>query len=200
MRSYWKRVGLSPTRGLPWWFMQLPRWHSGKDTQVKLPAKAGDIRDVGSVPVLGRSPGAGNGNMLNFLAWKIPWTEKPGGLQSMGSQRVRHDCVHTHIAQYVLCPCKRRNKRHTERMPGGETDIYRGKTAIWQRQRLEVGSCKLRSANDCWQPLETGREIWNILSFWAPKKDPTLDSATNRTAWVWNSSLQISERIHFFCL
>ena len=24
-------------------------------------------------------------------AWKIPWTEEPGGLQSMGSQRVRHD-------------------------------------------------------------------------------------------------------------
>ena len=27
----------------------------------------------------------------NILAWKIPWTEEPGGLQSMGSQRVRHD-------------------------------------------------------------------------------------------------------------
>ena len=27
----------------------------------------------------------------NILAWKIPWTEKPGGLQSMGSQRVGHD-------------------------------------------------------------------------------------------------------------
>ena len=25
------------------------------------------------------------------LAWKIPWTEEPGGLQSIGSQRVRHD-------------------------------------------------------------------------------------------------------------
>ena len=25
------------------------------------------------------------------LAWKIPWTEEPGGLQSMGSQRARHD-------------------------------------------------------------------------------------------------------------
>ena len=25
------------------------------------------------------------------LAWEIPWTEEPGGLQSMGSQRVRHD-------------------------------------------------------------------------------------------------------------
>ena len=27
----------------------------------------------------------------NTLAWKIPWTEEPGGLQSMGSQRVRHN-------------------------------------------------------------------------------------------------------------
>ena len=27
----------------------------------------------------------------NILAWKISWTEEPGGLQSMGSQRVRHD-------------------------------------------------------------------------------------------------------------
>ena len=27
----------------------------------------------------------------SILAWKIPWMEEPGGLQSMGSQRVRHD-------------------------------------------------------------------------------------------------------------
>ena len=27
----------------------------------------------------------------SILAWKIPWTEESGGLQSMGSQRVRHD-------------------------------------------------------------------------------------------------------------
>ena len=27
----------------------------------------------------------------SIVAWKIPWTEEPGGLQSMGSQRVRHD-------------------------------------------------------------------------------------------------------------
>ena len=29
--------------------------------------------------------------------WKIPWTEDPGGLQSMGSQRVRHDLASKHI-------------------------------------------------------------------------------------------------------
>ena len=32
----------------------------------------------------------------SILAWKIPWTEEPGGLQSMGSQRVEQECAHTH--------------------------------------------------------------------------------------------------------
>ena len=34
----------------------------------------------------------------SILAWRIPWTEEPGGLQSIGLQRVRHDRVtkHTH--------------------------------------------------------------------------------------------------------
>ena len=38
----------------------------------------------------------------NILAWKIPWTEEPGGLQSMGSQRVRHDSVTKQQQQQVL--------------------------------------------------------------------------------------------------
>ena len=29
--------------------------------------------------------------LSSIIAWRIPWTEEPGGLQSMGSQRVRHD-------------------------------------------------------------------------------------------------------------
>ena len=32
----------------------------------------------------------------NILAWKIPWTQEPGGLQYIGLQRVRHDCMCTH--------------------------------------------------------------------------------------------------------
>ena len=35
----------------------------------------------------------------SILAWKIPWTEEPGGLQSMGWQRVRHDWVNEHTQQ-----------------------------------------------------------------------------------------------------
>ena len=39
----------------------------------------------------GRSLEEGNGYPLNVLAWKIPWTDEPGGLQAMRSQRVRHN-------------------------------------------------------------------------------------------------------------
>ena len=48
------------------------------------PANAGDS---GSISALGRSPGEGNGHPLKYLAWEIPWTEEPGGLQSVGSQK-----------------------------------------------------------------------------------------------------------------
>ena len=48
----------------------------------------------GSIPGLGRSPGERNGDLLlGILAWKILWTEEPGRLQSMGSQRVGQNWV-----------------------------------------------------------------------------------------------------------
>ena len=50
---------------------------------------------MGSNPGSGRSPGGGNGNLLHILAWRIPWTEEPGRLQFMGSQKVRHDLATT---------------------------------------------------------------------------------------------------------
>ena len=50
-----------------------------------------NVGDLGSIRGSGRSPGEGNGNPLTILASKIPWTEEPGRLQSMGSQRVRHN-------------------------------------------------------------------------------------------------------------
>ena len=42
-----------------------------------------------------------------ILAWRIPWTKEPDGLQSMGSQRVRHDWVtnfHFHNVIYQAAP------------------------------------------------------------------------------------------------
>ena len=57
-----------------------------------LPVNAGDARDVGLIPRLVRPPWQRKmATQSSILAWKIPWTEEPGGVQSMGSQRVKHD-------------------------------------------------------------------------------------------------------------
>jgi len=47
--------------------------------------------DPGLIPGSGRSTGGENDTHSSILAWRIPWTEEPGGLQSMVSQGVRHD-------------------------------------------------------------------------------------------------------------
>ena len=53
------------------------------------PAHAGDTGDVGSFPGSRISPGGENGNPLQYSCRKIPWTEEPGGLQTMGLQSIR---------------------------------------------------------------------------------------------------------------
>ena len=55
------------------------------------PDNEGDIRDGGSIPGLVRSTEERNGNHFSILAWRIPWAEKPGGVKSIGSQKVGHD-------------------------------------------------------------------------------------------------------------
>ena len=54
-------------------------------------ANAGDMRDVSVIPGSGRSPGEGNGNPLQYSCLENSMAEEPGGLQSMGWQRVKQD-------------------------------------------------------------------------------------------------------------
>jgi len=55
-----------------------------------LSAKAGDVGDACSIPGSGRSPEEGMAIHSSILAWRIPWTEEPEGLQPVGSQRLEH--------------------------------------------------------------------------------------------------------------
>ena len=55
------------------------------------PANAGDIRDVASIPGSGDPLQEGMATHSSILAWRIAWTEEPGGLWSIRSQRVIHD-------------------------------------------------------------------------------------------------------------
>ena len=72
--------------------MALLQWTSQVALVVKNPpANAGDSRDVGLIPELRRSPGEGNAAHSSILAWRIPWTEELGYIQSMGLQRVGDD-------------------------------------------------------------------------------------------------------------
>ena len=66
------------------------------------PANAGDI---GSIPGLGRSPGGGQDDHSSILAWRITWTEEPGGLQSMESQRVWHNLATEHAKKRYQRAC-----------------------------------------------------------------------------------------------
>ena len=50
--------------------------------------------------------------ILEYSAWRIPWTEEPGELQSIGSQRVRQDLSNlacTHIYNGVICSSAQQN-------------------------------------------------------------------------------------------
>ena len=50
-----------------------------------------NVGDLGSIPGLQRSSREGMAIHSSILAWRIPGTEEPSGLQFMGLQRVRHD-------------------------------------------------------------------------------------------------------------
>ena len=55
------------------------------------PANTGDIRDMGLIPGSGDPLAEEMAPHSSILAWRIPRTEEPGRLWSIGSQKVRHD-------------------------------------------------------------------------------------------------------------
>ena len=69
-----------------------------------------NARDVSPIPGLGRSPGEGSPGEVgsthsSILAWRIPWTEEPGGLLSPGSKRGGQDWACTHTVSKPLYAC-----------------------------------------------------------------------------------------------
>ena len=63
------------------------RFPSGSDSKES----AFSVGDLGLIPGSGRSPGEKMATHSSILAWEITWTEEPGGLRSMGLQRVGQD-------------------------------------------------------------------------------------------------------------
>ena len=66
--------------------MGLPRLLSGKESACNA---GGAVWSLGWEDPLEKEIAT----QFSIFVWRIPWTEEPGGLQFMGLQRVRHDCV-----------------------------------------------------------------------------------------------------------
>ena len=84
----------------------LPQGLSGKQSTCN----AGAAGDVGSIPGSERSPGGEHDNHSSILAWRIPWTEETGRLQSIGLQRVGHNwsklaCMNMFYICVCVCVC-----------------------------------------------------------------------------------------------
>ena len=73
-----------------------------------LPAYAGDAKDSGSIPWLGRSPGRGYGNPLQDSGLENPMTEKPGWLYSPWGGKESDTTEHSHLQRFLTfsgCHC-----------------------------------------------------------------------------------------------
>ena len=114
--------------------------------------------------------GEGNGTPLQYFAWKIPWMEKPGGLQSMGSLRVGHDWA-TSLSLFTIMHWRRKWQPTPVFLPGES----QGRGAWWLPS---VGSHRVRHD---WSDLTAGGE----------GDDRGLDGcmlSLIQWAWVWASS------------
>ena len=100
------------------------------------------IGDQGSISGSGSSPGEGNGNPPSvFLPGKISWTEEPGGLQSMGSQRAGHNWA----TNPLQCSCLE-NPRDGEVWWAAVYGVTQGRTRV-----------KRLSSSRATKPLPQGR-------------------------------------------
>ena len=78
----------------------IPMWHSGKE--ICLPIQ--EMQETGFDPWVRKIPWRRKWQPIpSILAWEVPWTGEPDRLQSMGSQKVRHDWTCRLICLWLIC-------------------------------------------------------------------------------------------------
>ena len=109
-----------------------------------------------NISIVGRSSEKAMAPHSSTLTWKIPWTEEPGRLQSMGSQRVRHDWA-TSLSLFTFMHWRRKWQPTPGFLPGesqgrrslvgcrlwGRTESDTTEVTLQQQQQQEeAGSCE----------------------------------------------------------
>ena len=94
----------------------LPQPHTLTDTAC-LPLEVWNVLWLSATATPSKNSWASNGTHSSPLAWKIPWMEEPGGLQSMGLLRVRHDWA-TSLSLFTFMHWRRKWQPTTVFLPG----------------------------------------------------------------------------------
>ena len=150
-------------------------WFSQVALVVKnLLAKAGDTRDVGSVPGSGRSHGGGHGNPLQYSCLENPMDRGAWWATVTGSQRVRHDwaCMHIHLIITATS------------FPGGS--VVKNIFCQCRRHRF-----------DPWFGKMPRRRKWQPTPVVLPGKSHGQGSLVGYSPWGHKESEDMAERLHF---
>ena len=143
--------------------MGFPGWLNGKrKNKICLPIQEMCIQSPGREDPLKKE----RTTHSSILAWKIPWTEGPGRLQSMGSQRFRNNWV-TEQQQY-----SNHCYPHHHRVPGNKRPLQRENQMLsmscrgWPRTNIQVHTCTCKQVlnkHDQW--LKTQFCFYLFLNF-----------------------------------
>ena len=133
----------------------------------------------------------------SILAWRIPWTEEPGGLQSIGSQRVRHawsDLTHAHILWSHLKITTTTFELPVPPPPNLSGILLASIKSLWQWERcFECLGTSLAFTG--WEALALKLPSWLthglLLELWTSYLTLILvfPSDNEPNAWLWGESL-----------
>ena len=84
-----------------YWFLRRDQGFSGGSVGKESTCSEGDAGDESSIPGLGRSPEEGMATHSSVLAWRIPGTEDPGGLQSIRLESIRLESDTTEATEHA---------------------------------------------------------------------------------------------------
>ena len=98
----------------------------------------------------------------SIFAWRIPWTEEPGGLQSMGLQRVRPNCANTHTHTQICLPHVRICLHRTV-IFGRDVMKWKIEVSIleWKKYYYRNNLCSILSINSVSPELEDYANWWS---------------------------------------
>ena len=109
---------------------RLPQWLSVKESVCN----SGDTGDADSIPWPGRSLEKEMATHSSYFAWRIPWTEEPGGLQPMRLQRVGHDWKTEHAHTVATQKVKALSEGFSDKIGAEEfvaSSVKEGIKASW---------------------------------------------------------------------